>query len=113
MQLPAILMLIAVFKLGDLTRYISESVVIGFMASAALLLAIGQLANAIGVRDKGDGHMQVLQRAWLTLFHGDAVNYRALVLSVSAVVLAILRKQGWPGGDSLDRQEPRAVPESP
>ncbi|MBF9523627.1 sodium-independent anion transporter [Mycobacterium sp. MHSD3] len=89
----AIQILIAVFKLGDLTRYISESVVIGFMASAALLLAIGQLANAIGVRDKGDGHMQVLQRAWLTLFHGDAVNYRALVLSVSAVVLAILLRR--------------------
>lgn len=89
----AIQILIAVFKLGDLTRYISESVVIGFMASAALLLAIGQLANATGVRDKGDGHMQVLQRAWLTLFHGDAVNYRALVLSVSAVVLAILLRR--------------------
>lgn len=89
----AIQILIAVFKLGDLTRYISESVVIGFMASAALLLAIGQLANAIGVRDKGDGHMQVLQRAWLTLFHGDAVNYRALVLSVTAVVLAILLRR--------------------
>lgn len=89
----AIQILIAVFKLGDLTRYISESVVIGFMAGAALLLAIGQLANAIGVRDKGDGHMQVLQRAWLTLFHGDAVNYRALVLSVSAVVLAILLRR--------------------
>lgn len=85
--------LIAVFKLGDLTRYISESVVIGFMASAALLLAIGQLANAIGVRDKGDGHMQVLQRAWLTLFHGDAVNYRALILSGSAVVLAVLLRR--------------------
>ncbi|ETZ63013.1 sulfate transporter family protein [Mycobacteroides abscessus] len=85
--------LIAVFKLGDLTRYISESVVIGFMASAALLLAIGQLANAIGVRDKGDGHMQVLQRAWLTLFHGDAVNYRALFLSVTAVALAVLLRR--------------------
>ncbi|MGH3724918.1 MAG: SulP family inorganic anion transporter [Mycobacterium sp.] len=89
----AIQILIAVFKLGDLTRYISESVVIGFMASAALLLAIGQLANAIGVRDKGDGHMQVLHRAWLTLFHGDAVNYRALVLSVSAIVLAVLLRR--------------------
>lgn len=89
----AIQILIAVFKLGDLTRYISESVVIGFMASAALLLAIGQLANAIGVRDKGDGHMQVLQRAWLTLFHGDAVNYRALILSGSAVVLAVLLRR--------------------
>ncbi|TDZ99026.1 SulP family inorganic anion transporter [Mycobacteroides salmoniphilum] len=89
----AIQILIAVFKLGDLTRYISESVVIGFMASAALLLAIGQLANVIGVRDKGDGHMQVLQRAWLTLFHGDAVNYRAVILSGSAVVLAVLLRR--------------------
>ncbi|MUM19061.1 SulP family inorganic anion transporter [Mycobacterium sp. CBMA271] len=89
----AIQILIAVFKLGDLTRYISESVIIGFMASAALLLAIGQLANAIGVRDKGNGHMQVLHRAWLTLLHGDAVNYRALILSVSAVVLAVLLRR--------------------
>src|ERR1700735_3739080 len=32
--------LIAVFKLGDLTRYISESVVLGFMAGAGLLRAI-------------------------------------------------------------------------
>src|SRR5271154_5449342 len=37
--------LIAVFRLGDLTRYISESVIIGFMAGAGLLIAIGQLAN--------------------------------------------------------------------
>jgi SulP family sulfate permease len=29
--------LIAVFKLGDLTRYISESVVLGFMAGAGFL----------------------------------------------------------------------------
>ncbi|MDT5248047.1 MAG: sulfate permease, SulP family, partial [Mycobacterium sp.] len=35
--------LIAVFKLGDLTRYISESVIIGFMLAAAFLLAIGQI----------------------------------------------------------------------
>src|ERR1700729_658335 len=39
----AIQILIAVFKLGDLTRYVSESVIIGFMAGASLLLAIGQI----------------------------------------------------------------------
>ena len=55
--------LIAVFKLGDLTRYISESVIIGFMLAAAFLLAIGQIGNALGVKDKGNGHMQVLHRA--------------------------------------------------
>src|ERR1700755_1665436 len=63
--------LIAVFKLGDLTRYISESVIIGFMLAAAFLLAIGQIGNALGVKDKGNGIMQVLHRLYLTLFHGD------------------------------------------
>jgi SulP family sulfate permease len=85
--------IISVFKLGNLTRYISESVIIGFMAAAAFLLAVGQLGNALGVKDKGNGHMQVLRRVYLTLFHGDAINYRALTLSASAVFLAVaLRK---------------------
>src|ERR1700722_17389436 len=35
---------IAVFRLGDLTRYISESVILGFMGAAALLLALGQVS---------------------------------------------------------------------
>jgi SulP family sulfate permease len=84
---------ISLFKLGNLTRYISESVIIGFMAAAAFLLAVGQLGNALGVHDKGSGHMQVLRRVWLTLFHGDAINYRALTLSGAAVLLAVaLRK---------------------
>ncbi|TDK98396.1 SulP family inorganic anion transporter [Mycobacterium paragordonae] len=81
---------IAVFRLGNLTRYISESVIIGFMAAAAFLLAIGQLGNALGVKDKGNGHMQVLRRVWLTLFHGEAINYRAVIISAAAVVLAVV-----------------------
>jgi len=93
--------LIAVFKLGDLTRYISESVIIGFMLAAALLLAIGQIGNAIGVKDKGNAHMQVLQRLYLTLFHGDKINFRAVLLSVTAVVVAVVGRRlvkrfGWP-----------------
>jgi sulfate permease, SulP family len=98
--------LIAVLKLGDLTRYISESVIIGFMLAAAFLLAVGQLANAVGVKDKGNGHMQVLYREYLTLFHGDKINLRALLLSVTAVVLAVLLRRlvqrlGWPQIDLL------------
>ncbi|WP_082984436.1 SulP family inorganic anion transporter [Mycobacterium sp. 1465703.0] len=97
---------ISLFKLGNLTRYISESVIIGFMAAAAFLLAIGQLGNALGVRDKGNGHMQVLRRVWLTLTHGDHINYRALTLSVAAVILAVVSRKlvqrfGWPQFDML------------
>ncbi|HTQ21926.1 SulP family inorganic anion transporter [Mycobacterium sp.] len=102
----AIQIVISMFKLGNLTRYISESVIIGFMAAAAFLLAVGQLGNALGLRDKGNGHMQVLRRVWLTLFNGDAVNYRALVLSGAAVLLAVVLRRlvqrfGWPQVDML------------
>jgi SulP family sulfate permease len=98
--------LIAVFKLGDLTRYISESVIIGFMLAAAFLLAIGQIGNALGVKDKGNGNMQVLHRLYLTLFHGDHINYRAVILSVTAVVVAVVARRlvqrfGWPQLDLL------------
>ncbi|OBH87358.1 SulP family inorganic anion transporter [Mycobacterium scrofulaceum] len=97
---------ISLFKLGNLTRYISESVIIGFMAAAAFLLAIGQLGNALGVRDKGNGHMHVLRRVWLTLTHGDHINYRALTLSAAAVILAVVlrklvQRYRWPQIDML------------
>ncbi len=86
----SIQILIAVLKLGDLTRYISESVILGFLAGASFLLAIGQLSGALGIHNKGNGHMQVLHRLWLTLFHGDHVNYKALLLTVVAIILAVL-----------------------
>jgi sulfate permease, SulP family len=89
----AIQILIAVFKLGDLTRYVSESVIIGFMAGASFLLAIGQIGNALGLHDKGTGDMQVLHRLWLTLFYGDHVNTKALFISGLAVVLAIVLRK--------------------
>jgi sulfate permease, SulP family len=82
--------LIAVFKLGDLTRYISESIISGFILAAAVLIAVGQLGNALGVKDRGNGRMSVLKRTYLTLFHGDAINYRALLLSFATVVLAVV-----------------------
>lgn len=98
--------LIAVFRLGDLTRYISESVIVGFMAAAAFLLAVGQIGNALGVKAKGNGNMQVLHRLWLTVFNGDAVNLRAVFLSVTTVALAIVlrrivKRYGWPQIDLM------------
>lgn len=50
-MIGAIQILIAVFKLGDLTRYISESIITGFMAGAASLTIVGQVGNAHFLRD--------------------------------------------------------------
>jgi SulP family sulfate permease len=81
---------IAVFRLGDLTRYISEAVILGFMGPAALLLAIGQVSNALGIRDKGTGAQHILYRLWLMLTTGDAVNLKAVAATVATSLLALL-----------------------
>ncbi|HWG42276.1 MAG TPA: SulP family inorganic anion transporter [Gemmataceae bacterium] len=67
----AIQILIALFKLGDLTRYVSESVLLGFMAGAGVLIALGQIGNLLGMHAQGDGHMSPLHRLWLTLRGGS------------------------------------------
>jgi SulP family sulfate permease len=85
--------LIAVFKLGDLTRYISESVIIGFMAGAGLLVVVGQVANFTGLHDHGTGHQHVLYRLWNTLTQGGPLNFYALAIGLSTIVLVLsLRK---------------------
>ena len=60
------------------------------MLSAAVLIALGQLGNALGVKDQGNGRQSVLKRTYLTLFHGEAFNYRALIISVATIVLAVV-----------------------
>ena len=81
---------IAVFRLGDLTRYISDSVILGFMSAAATLLAIGQVGNALGVHDRGTGAQHVLFRLWLTLTQGDPYNFKALGITILTLALAII-----------------------
>jgi len=84
---------IAVFRLGDLTRYISESVVTGFILGAATLTIIGQVASALGLKSQGTGHQHVLVRLWLTLTQDAAVNPRAVAISLSAILLAIVSRR--------------------
>ena len=84
---------IAVTKLGDLTRYISESVVTGFIIGAATLTIIGQVANALGIKAQGTGHQHVLERLYLTLTQDAPFNLKAVAISGGAIVAAILSRQ--------------------
>ena len=84
---------IAVFKLGDLTRYISESVVTGFMVGAAILTMVGQVGNALGLKNLGTGHQHVFYRLWLTLTQPAHINLKAVAISGGALVLAVLARR--------------------
>jgi SulP family sulfate permease len=85
--------LVAVFRLGDLTRYISESVITGFMAAAALMLAVAQISNALGVPDKGSGMENLFYRLWLTLSTSDGINLKAAYVTAVTLVLAVLARR--------------------
>ena len=84
---------IALFKLGDLTRYISESVVLGFMAGAGCLIALTQVDNLFGLKSQGTGHQHVLVRLWLTLTRGGALNLRALAIGLGVTISVLLLRQ--------------------
>ncbi len=105
-MIGVIQILIAVFKLGDLTRYISESVVLGFMAGAGFLVALSQVGNLLGIKDKGTGSQHVLLRFWMTMTQGGAVNLRSLGIGLGTVILVvglrkIVRKYKLPQMDML------------
>jgi SulP family sulfate permease len=93
--------LISVLKLGDVTRYISESVITGFMSGAATLTIVGQVGNGLGLKNQGTGHQHVFERLWLTLTQDAPINLQALAISGGSVVLAlvarrIVRRYGLP-----------------
>ncbi len=85
--------LIAVFKLGDLTRYVSESVILGFMAGAGFLVAVGQVGNFLGAAKKGTGDQSPLEQLWETLTRGGPFNAHAIGLGAGTVVAVLLLRR--------------------
>ena len=81
--------LIAVLKLGDLTRYISDSVILGFMTGAGFLIALTQVGNLLGLEDRGTGYQHILVRLWLTVTSGGSINPRSVVVSLTTVILVL------------------------
>jgi SulP family sulfate permease len=99
-------LLIALFKLGDLTRYVSESVLLGFMAGAGILIALGQIPNVLGLPTLGDGHLSLPQRLWLTLREGGAIDRPSALLGVGTLLVLmplrlLKRRLGTPFPDLL------------
>ena len=89
----AVQILIGILRLGDLTRYVSESVVLGFMAGAGLLIGVGQVVNFLGTSDKGAPYQIAVYRAWFAATHGGNYNWHAIALGAATVVLVVALRQ--------------------
>lgn len=92
--------LITLLRLGDLTRYVSHSVVVGFTAGASLLLLIDQSRNLFGWAAAGSPHDHFLVRTWDTWIAGGAPNVPTMLIGAGAILFIVAlrwlkRKLGW------------------
>jgi SulP family sulfate permease len=80
---------ITLFRLGDLTRYISHSVIVGFTLGAGTLIVLDQVKNLVGLRAVGDAHDHFLARFVRTLAEGGGIQAETAIIGLGTI-LAVL-----------------------
>jgi SulP family sulfate permease len=81
---------ITLMRLGDLTRYISHSVIVGFTAGAGTLLVLDQLKNLFGLRAMGDVHDHFVLRFWRTLVDGGGIHPETTAIGLGTIALVLV-----------------------
>jgi SulP family sulfate permease len=80
---------ITLLRLGDLTRYVSHSVIVGFTAGAGSLLVLDQVKNLLGLRAMGDVHDHFLVRFGLTLSQGGGAHAATAAIGLGTIALVL------------------------
>ena len=84
-------MLMAQARLGNLVRYVSRSVFVGFTAGAGVLIAAGQINSFLGfdVQRSGDHWPGLIGVAQRLMGHADQISGPAVMLGLGAMALVI------------------------
>jgi sulfate permease, SulP family len=98
--LAGVLMAIAgVLRLGRITRFVSHSVMIGFLTGVAVNIVLGQLAELTGAPAEGD---LVVERAYSVLTSpGDWQAATLVVSGLAAALLLGLARTRWAGVSAI------------
>ena len=89
----AILIVMGIFKLGNLIRFIPFTITTGFTAGIAITLVIGQMKDFLGVTYlNGEAPIETMEKLSALIENISTFNYQALIVGV--VCLAILML--WP-----------------
>ncbi len=80
---------VALFRLGDLTRYISHSVIVGFTVGASLLLIMDQMKHLLGTHYAAAPDEHFIFRFWGNLVHGGGVDRNTVLVGAASIVLYV------------------------
>lgn len=89
----AVQLAISLARLGDLTRYVSHSVIVGFTAGASVLLVLDQTKNLLGQRAAGDLHDHFLLRVWNSLTQGGPVHGPTVAIGLGSIAMILALRQ--------------------
>jgi high affinity sulfate transporter 1 len=82
------------FRLSGLVSFISETILVGFKAGAALAIGMTQLPKLFGVKGGGD---HFFERAWVLARQLSETNLAVLGLGLAALALLLLGEKVLPG----------------
>jgi high affinity sulfate transporter 1 len=82
------------FRLSGLVNFISQTILTGFKAGAAMTIAMTQLPKLFGVPGGGDSFFE---RLWILLSQLGQTNLVVLSLGVVAIVLLLTGNKAFPG----------------
>jgi sulfate permease, SulP family len=82
------------FRLNSIVNFISESVLLGFKAGAAITIAMTQLPKLFGTPGGGGGFFE---RAGILIGQLPETNFKVFLFGVSAIILLILGDKFFPG----------------
>ena len=92
---------ITFLRLGDLTRFVSHGVIVGFTLGAAILIILGQMKHLLGISVNADPHDHFLMQLGQTFREGQINGYTAAIgLGTIGFVLGLQwlksrRKGSW------------------
>ena len=83
---------IAFLRFGDLTRFVSHSVIVGFTLGASILLVLDQTKHLLGLPSRGAATDHFLARFWLSVNAG-VVHWPTVMVGAGTVVVVIAIRQ--------------------
>jgi high affinity sulfate transporter 1 len=83
-----------ILRLSGLVSFISETILTGFKAGAALTIALTQLPKLFGVPGGGDNFFE---RLWIIVGQLGSTNFAVLALGLAAIALLLLGDRLFPG----------------
>lgn len=92
--MAGVFLLAWLLRLSVLVNFISESILTGFKAGAALVIAATQLPKLLGVKGGGD---DFFERIWLIAQQADATNLVTFAVGIAALAMLLAGNKLLPG----------------